>query len=63
MTEQHELTQYESDFLEPGYKAVCSCGWESRSVPSMEEASSLHTDHKADTADASRRQAEKGGEQ
>lgn len=36
---EHKFTHYESDFLEPGYKAVCSCGWESRNMPTMSIAS------------------------
>ena len=42
---EHRLTQYESDFLEHGYKAECSCGWMSDRVPSMESALVEHQIH------------------
>ena len=42
---EHRLTEYESDFLEPGYKAVCSCGWQSENVPTMVSANLEHQIH------------------
>jgi hypothetical protein len=46
----HTLTQYESDFFEPGYKAECSCGWMSDRVPSMESALCEHQIHAREMA-------------
>jgi hypothetical protein len=42
---KHELIEYESDFLEPGYKAVCSCGWQSTNSGTMNDANLLHSAH------------------
>jgi hypothetical protein len=47
---KHELTQYESDFLEPGYKAECSCGWMSERVPTMQSAQVEHQIHAREQA-------------
>jgi hypothetical protein len=42
---EHRLAQYESDFLQDGYQAVCSCGWLSERVPTMEAATVEHHIH------------------
>lgn len=53
--EQHELTHYETfsyevhfPLIHREWSAVCSCGWESRYVETMEQASELHRDHRLD---------------
>ncbi len=42
---EHELIQYESDFMEPGYCAVCKCGWKSTNAPTMTAANELYVAH------------------
>ena len=41
---EHRLRGYECG-VTPGYNAVCSCGWKSDRVPSMESAECEHQIH------------------
>ena len=43
--ENHTLMQFQSDFLEDGYKSACSCGWKSDRYPTMGEAGDAHAEH------------------
>jgi hypothetical protein len=45
MASEHRLIEYESDFSEDGYYAICSCGWKSLNAPTMTAAAELHADH------------------
>ena len=42
---KHDLLQIESDFTEPGYRAICSCGWSSENVDTMKDATIQHEEH------------------
>jgi hypothetical protein len=42
---EHQLIEFESDFLEDGVFAVCCCGWKSLNFPDNEQAAEAHRIH------------------
>lgn len=42
---EHRLAEFESDFLQDGVFAVCSCGWKSLNFPNEARACASHRSH------------------